>query len=75
MILPNKHITQKSSLLGIGGIILQYLNRPSTVSNLWDKVHEIPEISTFRRFVMGLDLLYMIGVIEIVDGVIRKKRS
>src|SRR5690242_12087457 len=72
MILPTKHIPTERSLLGIGSILLSCLDQPHTITSLWDRTHTIPEIATFERFVLALDLLYTIGVIDIQDGLLRK---
>jgi len=77
MILPTKHISEKRSLLGQGGIILALLGgHEHTVSSLWesflDNAGESGE-ATFDWFVLALDLLYALGAIEMDRGVLRKK--
>ena len=58
MILPSKHIKLSNCILNVGAILLKKLDRERTVSMLWDSVRAKPEIRTFERFVMGLDLLF-----------------
>ena len=70
-ILPTKHISTRNSLLGIGAKLLEHLSYPRTVSSLWSSVSTMPEIATFERFVLTLDLLYTIGAIEIYEGLLR----
>jgi hypothetical protein len=72
MILPTKHISTSHSLLGVGAKILEQLNQPRTVSSLWSAVYTMPEIATFERFVLTLDLLYAIGAIEMETGLLRR---
>jgi hypothetical protein len=72
MILPTKYIPVRQSLLGTGAVILSNINKPITVSSLWEKVREIPEIKTFERFIMSLDLLYILGAIRIREGLLEK---
>ncbi|WP_416309705.1 ABC-three component system middle component 6 [Spirulina sp. 06S082] len=72
MILPTKHIPVKNSFLGLGGIILVHLDRSKTVTALWNEVSARPEFATFERFILTLDLLYMIGAIELKEGLLRK---
>lgn len=73
MILPDKHISTGSSLLGVGAILIEHLNQPRTVTSLWSDLSKIPEVATFERFILGLDLLYMIGAIELEEGLIYKR--
>ena len=74
LILPTKHISTSYSLLGVGAKILEQLYQPKTVSSLWSAVATIPEVATFERFVLTLDLLYAIGAIEIETGLLRRCR-
>ena len=72
MILPTKHITVDDSLIGLGALLLSHLDQPATVSVLWQEVRELPQIATFERFTLTLDLLYLMNVIEYRDGDIRR---
>lgn len=74
MILPTKHISSNNSLLGVGAKILSHLNYPRTVASLWSDLCKAPEIATFERFVLGLDLLYILGTIELREGILYKRQ-
>jgi hypothetical protein len=74
VILPTKGISPKLALLTIGGEILRALREPTTVSNLWEHYRENcdPTIEVpFDWFILGLDLLYILGAIELDRGHIR----
>ena len=70
MILPNKHLLPRNSLLGAGAVILALLGQPATVSALWEVAKQRREIHNYRRFVLALTLLYMLGAIELQDGLL-----
>lgn len=70
MILPTKHITVDDSLIGLGAMLLSHLDEAATVSVLWQQVRELPQVATFERFTLTLDLLYLMNVIEYRDGYI-----
>ena len=72
MILPTKHIPTQRSLLGLGGFVLTAIGGPTTPSALWDSVRSHEEIGTYGRFILTLDLLFTIGVIELRDGMIAR---
>lgn len=72
MILPTKHVSTQSSLLGVGAILLRHLDRPQTVTELWERVRIAPEIGTFQRFVLALDLLYALGAVSHQQGHLRR---
>ena len=70
MILPSKHISEDQALLGVGAVVLQYLERPQTVTSLWDKVRDEKAVGTFERFVLALNLLHITGVVVLSQGMI-----
>jgi hypothetical protein len=74
MILPTKHVPTKQSLIGVGALVLQHLERERTLTDLWERVHKVTEVGTFKRLVLTLDLLYAIGAIEIGNGLLRRAR-
>lgn len=68
MILPTKHIPQDRALLTIGANILSNLAREKTVSTLWEVFGRRQKGLTYDWFVLSLDLLYAMGLIEMEDG-------
>ncbi len=78
MILPTKHMRPDRALIGIGAEMLLKLERPMTVSKLWDEVRlrRSADTSTpvidYKWFVLALDLLFMIGAVDFERGLIRK---
>jgi hypothetical protein len=73
MIMPSKHISEEQTLLGVGAIVLQHLERPQTVTSLWDKVRDEYAVGTFERFVLALDLLHITGVVNLSQGMIYRE--
>jgi hypothetical protein len=67
MILPTKHLTLDKSAIGSAAIVLRGFSDGSTVSELWERVSS-EGISTFDQFVMGLTLLYALGVVDHREG-------
>lgn len=64
MILPNKYIKENEALIGVGTILLNLLSGEKALSDLWESVKEIPNIGNYERFVLSLDLLFILGLIE-----------
>ena len=73
MILPDKNIFLSQSLLGVGASLLEKLNSPQTVSSLWEKAQKYSEINSYEKYILTMDLLYLLGIIEFKDGLLRKK--
>lgn len=71
MILPTKHIPEEQTLLGVGGVLLSQMSEPRTVSSLWQIVRRHPALGTFDRYVLGLVMLHILGVVDIAqDGLL-----
>lgn len=78
MILPTKRLGQDRALLSVGAEILDLLSEPKTVSRLWDElqrsrserfgVRTIP----YDWFVLALDLLYTLEILEMERGLLWK---
>ncbi len=64
MILPNKYLREHEVLIGVGSVLLKHLSIEKTLSRLWDEVKSASNIGNFERFVLGLDLLFLLGIIE-----------
>jgi len=80
MIVPTKGIAPQRSLLAVGAQILQTLDRPMTVSQAWVTVrqwrqengHHAPV--PFSWFVLALDTLYAMGVVDLRDELLVARR-
>lgn len=71
MILPTKHIPAEHTLLGVGAVVLGNMTEASTVSAVWHRVRKHAAVGTFDRYVLALDLLYVLGMVEIrEDGLL-----
>ena len=78
MILPTKHLAQDRALLTVGARILPCLAKPITLSALWEKLSNAPgsRITTgslrYDSFVLALDLLFLVGAIQLQDGLLAR---
>lgn len=75
MILPNKTIRLSQSVLGMSGELIRLVDGPQTVSLLWEKSKSVKQINSFDKFLLSLDLLFALGLIEYdlsLGGLIRR---
>lgn len=75
MILPNKHLPGAESLLATGALVLKLMAKPMTISTLWERAKAVPEVAAFDRFVLTLDLLFLMGAVVLEDGLLRRANS
>ena len=73
MILPTKHVSFSYSLLGVGAVLLKELSHPLTLTALWDKVRSCKGVGSYQRFILALDMLYLLGAIELQAGLLRRR--
>ena len=73
-LLPNKHIPTNRSLVGIGSLVLEHLERPTNVSRLWESVKDEQEVASFGNFVLSLDYLFAVGAIDYERGLLSRSR-
>jgi hypothetical protein len=80
MILPSKHLPQDRALLTVGGSILTFLTHPKTMSALWEELTRNDEITvkpprrvTYDWFLLALDLLYALGIVELKNGLVARR--
>lgn len=80
MILPSKHLSHDRALLTVGAAILQHLSHPVTVSALWEQMprsardQKAPPLR-YDAFVLALDLLFLIGALELREGLLVRGAS
>lgn len=81
MILPSKHLPQDRALLTVGARILQNLSHPKTVSALWEELQRQGKTTrqttmplSYDSFVLALDLLFIIGAVELQEGLLSRKK-
>jgi hypothetical protein len=82
MLLPEKHITLAESILGLGALLLEMLDRPRTLDYLFKQVRnmrEKEEINAFHDFdsiTLAVLFLHATGVVEGTEtGAIRRCAS
>lgn len=80
MILPTKHLAQERALLTVGARILPSLEHPITVSALWERLSRdstdvaTPNSLRYDAFVLALDLLYLMGTIQLSNGLLKRTK-
>ncbi len=75
MIMPSKYIREDAALIGVGGILLRGIENRRNISSLWEDVKANPAVATFERFVLALDFLFLLGLIDIENNEICRCKS
>jgi hypothetical protein len=81
MITPTKAIAPDRALLTVAAQILQQLDEPTSIDQTWRRVrswrkgNSQPSSVSFTWFVLACDILYSIGVLELRDGLLVRRRA
>ena len=75
MILPTKHLPPSVCLLAAGAEVYVALQRPRTITQAYEAVRQQPALSTFDRFVLAVDLLYIMGLVTFDQGRLVRARQ
>ncbi|NOU33302.1 MAG: hypothetical protein HOO96_35850 [Polyangiaceae bacterium] len=76
MILPTKGVQPRHALLTVGADVLRLLTQAKTVSRIWDELRTArtgADAITFDWFVLSLDLLFVVGAVELDRGRVRRR--
>ena len=69
MILPKKHIKLSESLFALGALILEQIDVPKTVDEIWDSISQKQDIisaaNSFDNLLLTLDYLFSLGIITL----------
>jgi len=75
MILPSKHIRLSESLLGLSAVLLDFLQTPISVDELWfrfsvinNKKDVFPAYHSFDNVILALNVLYSMGIIDLEEN-------
>ena len=74
MILPMRTIEEEDTLLRVGIHLLEILGEQMDIASLWQQAKDIENIKTYERFILGLDLLFCFGLIDMEENIIVRKK-
>ncbi|CAN7758973.1 hypothetical protein LJR257_006780 [Ensifer adhaerens] len=70
--LPTKYVPIDFSILGVAATVIGAMRGNDTVSSLWDRLADDPQVRTFDRFAEALTLLFAGSLIVAKGGILRK---
>ena len=70
-LLPDKHVGFSESLLGLGALVLQRLDRPKTLDELWQELRHHPSIRDRANGTIRLETLSLAVTVLFCIGATR----
>lgn len=74
MIAPSKHVPVDRTLLAAGAVVLSALDRPRSVSALWERVRQDSSIMSYDWFLLSVSLLFALDAIVPDGDRLRRRR-
>ena len=74
MIMPTKYLREDEALIGISASLLPLIEQDSSLSKLWDIARVTTKVGNYERFILALDLLYLLGLITLNGNQIVRTR-
>ncbi len=65
MIMPSKYLREDEALIGVSAALLPLVEKNGNLSVLWESAKKIDAFGNFERFILALDLLYLLGVVDL----------
>lgn len=65
MIMPSKYLREDEALIGVSGALLPLVEKNSNLSILWESAKMLDVVGNLERFILALDLLYLLGLVEL----------
>lgn len=76
MILPSKHISPERALFTTSTFLFGLMTEKMSISQLWLTANQEFNRSYplyYHEFILGLDLLFMLGYIDFIEGKIQRR--
>lgn len=68
MIMPSKYLREDEALIGVSAELLKLIGENSNLSMLWETAKKNNAVGNFERFILSLDLLYLMGLIDFYNN-------
>ncbi|WP_417659141.1 ABC-three component system middle component 6 [Pseudidiomarina sp.] len=65
MIMPSKYLREDEALVGISAALLPLVQKNDNLTALWESAKKIDTIGSFERFILALDFLYLLGLVDL----------
>ena len=65
MIMPSKYLREDEALIGISAALLPLVENNGNLTALWESAKRIDAIGSFERFILALDFLYLLGLVDL----------
>lgn len=75
MILPTKYLREDEALIGVSATLLPLVEKAGNLTELWELAKKLDTIGNYERFILALDLLYLLGLVDLHNNEILRVQA
>lgn len=75
MIMPSKYLREDEALIGVSAALLPLVEKNGNLTTLWESAKRIDTVGSFERFILALDFLYLLGLVDLHNNKIVRVRK
>lgn len=65
MIMPSKYLREDEALIGVSAVLLPLVEKDGNLTAIWESAKKLDSIGSFERFILALDFLYLLGLVDL----------
>lgn len=68
MIMPSKYLKEDEALIGVSAALLSLIEGNGNLSEIWESAKKIKAIGSFERFILALNFLYLLDLVDLHEN-------
>lgn len=66
--MPSKYLKEDEALIGVSAALLSLIERNGNLSEIWESAKKIKAIGSFERFILALNFLYLLDLVDLHEN-------
>jgi hypothetical protein len=75
MILPTKYLREDEALIGVSATLIPLVEKAGNLTELWESAKKLETIGNYERFILALELLYLLGLVDLHNNEILRVQA
>lgn len=66
--MPSKYLKEDEALIGVSAALLSLIEGNGNLSEIWESAKKIKAIGSFERFILALNFLYLLDLVDLHEN-------
>jgi hypothetical protein len=66
--MPSKYLKEDEALIGVSAALLSLIEGNGNLSETWESAKKIKAIGSFERFILALNFLYLLDLVDLHEN-------